>query len=373
MSESPSEFEGSPLAREQLLAKAAQGADRLVLAGLSRLFLGQPTPGGADEFARVLARLHRYDALLATPEQAMPRPARVPELRVVERDTPRSLRWPRGRALEEHAVFDTPYRPLDPEYAREYAGYRELDRVHVWRWLHARPPRGTLLLTHGWGVGTWWMHRLEYDVPYLFHRLGLDVWFYVAPFHGVRTPASARFGGQLHPSPNLVRTNEAFIQTAIEVQALISAILARHDAPLGMMGSSLGGYTSALLASLDDRLDFVIPVMAPASMAHLLWDHGGQIQLRARAEQLGLTRERFHALWALHSPLSHPPKVPWSRRMIVTALGDSLVTAEHTRPLWQHWDRPRHFRFPGAHAWQLGSGLYHREIGRFLHDIGVGG
>lgn len=373
MSESPSEFDAAPLAREQLLAKAAQGADRLVLAGLSRLFLGHPTPGGADEFARVLARMQRYDALLGTPELAMPRPARVPELRVLERDTPRSLRWPRARALEEHAVFDTPYRPLDPEYAREYAGYPELERVHVWRWLHARPPRGTLLLTHGWGVGAWWMHRLEYDVPYLFHRLGLDVWFYVAPFHGVRTPASARFGGQLHPSPNLVRTNEAFIQTAIEVQALISAILARHAAPLGMMGSSLGGYTSALLASLDDRLDFVIPVMPPASMAHLLWDHGGKIQLRARAEQLGLTRERFHALWALHSPLSHRPKVPWSRRMIVTALGDSLVTAEHTRPLWQHWDRPRHFRFPGAHAWQLGSGLYHREIGRFLADIGVGG
>ena len=43
-------------------------------------------------------------------------------------------------------------------------------------------------------------------------------------------------------------------------------ILARNPAPLGMMGSSLGGYTSALLASLDDRLDFVIPILPPASI-----------------------------------------------------------------------------------------------------------
>jgi hypothetical protein len=208
-------------------------------------------------------------------------------------------------------------------------------------------------------------------VPYLFHRLGLDVHFYLAPFHGLRTPAAARFGGELHPSPNLIRTNEAFVQTAIELRAVISAILARNPAPLGMMGSSLGGYTSALLASLDDRLDFVIPVMPPASMAHLLWDHGGDMQMRKRAEQLGLTRDRFHEFWALHSPLTHAPKLPRERRMIVTALGDTLVTAEHTRPLWEHWGRPRHFRFPGGHAWQLRAKLYHREIGRFLREIGV--
>ena len=38
------------------------------------------------------------------------------------------------------------------------------------------------------------------------------------------------------------------------------------------MGSSLGGYTSAWMASIDDRLDFVIPILPPASMAHVLWD-----------------------------------------------------------------------------------------------------
>ncbi|NJK32953.1 MAG: alpha/beta hydrolase family protein [Deltaproteobacteria bacterium] len=213
---------------------------------------------------------------------------------------------------EEHAVFPTPYTPLDSEYAREYAEYGELHDVHVWSWRHREPAPVTLLLTHGWGVGPWWMHRHEYDVPYLFHRLGLDVYFYLAPFHGLRTPAQARMSGQLHPSPDLVRTNEAFIQTAIEVRALISAIQRRNSAPLGMMGSSLGGYTSALLASLDDRLNFVIPVLPPASMAHLLWDHG-EGELRERAEVLGMSRERFHRSWSLHSPLTHTAKVPWAR------------------------------------------------------------
>jgi hypothetical protein len=215
------------------------------------------------------------------------------------------------------------------------------------------------------------MHRHEYDVPYLFHQLGIDVYFYVAPFHGRRTPSQALLGGQLHPSSDLVRTNEAFIQTATELRSLISAILQRNGAPLGMMGSSLGGYTSALMASIDDRLDFVIPVLPPASMAHILWDHGRQDELRTRAEELGMTRERFHHLWSLHSPLSYTPKVPWERRLIITGLGDTVVTADHTRDLWEHWGRPRHFRFAWGHAGQLQRERYHREVGRFLRDIGV--
>lgn len=361
-----------PATSEKLIALAARGADRILLAALSRLFLGQRAPVDPVEFSRLIERLDRYIApeLLVDPDRLMPAPERAPRLIIRDQQRLRALgRGPVG--YDEHASFATPYRPLDPEYAREYAGYPELDTVHLWSWRHREPARATILLTHGWGVGQWWMHRFEYDVPYLFHELGLDVYFYLAPFHGQRTPAAARFGGELHPSPNLIRTNEAFIQTVIELRAVISAILARNQAPLGMMGSSLGGYTSALLASLDDRLDFVIPVMPPASMAHLLWDHGGGLELQRRAESLGLTRERFHEFWALHSPLSHAPKLAWDRRMIVTALGDTLVTPEHTLPLWEHWGRPRQFRFPGGHAWQLRAKLYHREIGRFLRDLAL--
>lgn len=57
--------------------------------------------------------------------------------------------------------------------------------------------------------------------------------------------------------------------------------------------------------------------------------------------------------------------------MIVTGLGDTLVTADHTRDLWEHWDRPRHFRFPGGHALQLEARRYHEEIGRFLRDVEI--
>ena len=364
-----------PAVPEKLIAGLTRGADKILLAVLRRVFMTNDAPEHPEDFAAVLARLQRYvdPAVLADPTLLIPRHGSPDTVEVVERRPlfgPRRSVHPIEIGFEEQLQFASPYAPLDPTYAEEFAGYPEVARTHLWAWRHLDPAPVTILLTHGWGVGPWWMHKHEYDVPFLFHRLGLDVYFYQAPFHGLRIPNGRLIGGQLHPSADLVRTNEAFIQTATELHAIISLILERNPTTaLGMMGSSLGGYTSALMASLDERLDFVIPVLPPASMAHLLWDHGAGMAMQERAIALGIDRDRFHDFWALHSPLSHTPKVPWERRMIVTGLGDTLVTAEHTRDLWEHWQRPRHFRFPGGHAWQLRRRLYHREIGRFLRDI----
>lgn len=362
-----------PAVPDRLIALATRIADKILFLALRQLFFssGENQAPAVEEFQRTVARLQRYTdpAILAAPDRLLAPPVELPRVRTIFR---RPLH--RGRreiGSEEHLAFASPYTPLDPEYAEEFAGYPEVAQAHVWSWRHREPAPASILLTHGWGVGAWWMHRFEFDVPRLFHELGLDVYFYLAPFHERRTPANAWLGGSLHPSADLVRTNEAFIQTAIELRTIISLIVQRNPAPLGMMGSSLGGYTSALLASLDERLSFVIPVLPPASMAHLFWDHGAGEGLRAQAETLGLTRERFHHFWALHSPLTHRPKVPWERRMIVTGLGDTLVTAEHTRDLWEHWDRPRHYRFPGGHALQLEARRYRREIGNFLRDIEI--
>lgn len=361
---------------DQLIALSTRLADKLLLAALRQLFSSNGGDRRTDpaEFERTVARLQRYidPELLAAPQQLLAPAAELPRIRTeLRRPLHRLGKGRQELGSEEHLSFTTPYVPLDPEYAAEFRRYPEVGRAHLWSWRHREPAPATILLTHGWGVGAWWMHRWEYDVPQLFHELGLDVYFYLAPYHERRNPSHIRFSGSLHPSADLVRTNEAFIQTAIELRTIISVILDRNPSPLGMMGSSLGGYTSALLASIDERLSFVIPVLPPASMAHLLWDHGAGAGMRNQAEGIGLTRELFHEYWSLHSPLTHQPKVAWDRRMIVTGLGDTLVTADHTRDLWEHWGRPRHYRFPGGHAFQLEARRYRREIGNFLRDIEV--
>ncbi len=342
-------------------------ADNLMLAGLRRMMVGQPLgPVTAPELDAVLADLVHYNdpAILADPDRLLAPPAGSPRLTVLER---RAIAG--GRA--SHYSFASSYRPIHPAYAREYAGYDRVDSVHVHAWEHARPAPASIILVHGWAVGARRLHEIEFSVGALFRDLGLDVYFYVQPFHGERRPSQARYNGQLFPSTDLVRTNEAFIQTCIDLRALIGAILERRAGRVGMMGSSLGGYTSALVASVDPRLDFVVPIMAPASMAHLMWDHGAGDPFRTRTERAGMTRARFHHAWALHSPLSYPPRVPWERRLIVGAADDVLVRPRDVDVLWEHWQRPRRFTFAGGHILQFGRRAYIRELASFLTDLGI--
>jgi hypothetical protein len=351
---------------QRLVARVIAGADRLMRAALRRMLMGQGVgPGTTAELDELLLELSRYNdpAILADPDRLLaPPPGRV-RLDSVAR---RSITD--GHA--SHYSFPSPYRPHHPTYARAYAAFDRVGTVHLHAWLHRSPAPASVLLLHGWGVGDRRVHALEFNVRTLFHRLGLDVYFYVAPFHGPRRPASARFSGELHPSVHIIRTNEAFIQTIRELRATIGLIRARSPA-LGVMGSSLGGYTAALLASLDDRLDFAAPIIAPASLAALFWEHGAGEARMAEAQRLGLTRERFIRAWSIHSPLTHTPKVPWSRRLIVAASDDALVTPPHVEALWQHWGRPRRFEFTGGHILQVGRRRYIDELERMLRAEGV--
>ncbi|MBL9106279.1 MAG: alpha/beta hydrolase family protein [Myxococcales bacterium] len=352
---------------ERVASRVITGADLLMRSGLRRLIQRHdPGPLTADALDELLRELGRYNdpAVLADPDRLLAPPPVKVEL------VARAHRRLRG-GQASHYTFASPYRPLHPGYAEEYARYDRVDRVHVHAWEHAHPAPASIVLVHGWAVGARRLHEIEFSVPLLFHRLGLDVYFYVHPFHGERTPSQARFGGQLHPSTDLVRTNEGFIQTCQELRTLLSLIGERRGNPIGMMGSSLGGYTSALIASLDPRLAFVVPIMAPASLAELFWDHGGHDPRRAAAEAAGMTRARFHQAWALHSPLTYQPKVPWERRMIVGAGGDALVTPRHVDVLWEHWQRPRRFTFFGGHILQVGRRAYVHELGRFLGELGL--
>lgn len=354
---------------ERVAGGLITGADLLMRSGLRRLMLSSGQTGAAYDAAgleALLADLSRYNdpAILADPDRLLAPPPARREL------IPRAHRRLRG-GLAGHFTFASPYTPHHPAYAAEYARYDRLGTVHVHAWEHAAPAPASIVLVHGWAVGARRLHELEFSISQLYAGLGLDVYFYVHPFHGERTPSAARFAGALHPSTDLVRTNEAFIQTCQELRALLTMIEERRGNPIGMMGSSLGGYTSALIASVDPRLAFVVPIMAPASFAALLWEHGDADPLRAQAEAAGMTRERFHHAWALHSPLTYQPKVAWDRRLIVGAAADALVTPRHVDALWDHWQRPRRFTFFGGHVLQVGRRAYIRELAEFLRGHGL--
>src|SRR6202020_2138537 len=113
------------------------------------------------------------------------------------------------------------------------------------------------------------------------------------------------------PSPNPVRTNEGFGHAIFDLRALIALLRSRpgaEDQHIAVVGMSLGGYTTSLLATTD-HLDFIAPMIPVASWPELLWSHGeGRVE-RERAEREGITLPMLERAMSIVSPLARTPMV----------------------------------------------------------------
>jgi pimeloyl-ACP methyl ester carboxylesterase len=283
----------------------------------------------------------------------------------VEPPTPRieRRRSPLERRIER-LRWPSNYRTRDPDYQARFDRWEANGTCHAEHFRHPRGCRGTVILVHSWATGNFLFTREAFQLRDLY-RSGLDVFIFILPFHGPRTPKGSLYGGQLFPGTSPRRTNETFGQAIWDLRGLIKTI----EGPVGVMGQSLGGYVAALLASVEPRLSFVIPMVPMVSLADLMWELGERNPQRRAAEERGVTVDTLRDLYAVHSPLRLEPLVPRHRRMIIAGSGDRVTRPDHVELLWQHWDRPRIHWFPGGHMLHFGRGAAFAEAREFLADI----
>ena len=133
------------------------------------------------------------------------------------------------------------------------------------------------------------------------------------------------------------------------------------------MGMSLGGYTTALLATIEPSLAFAVPVIPLASIADFARDHGRFV---------GTPEEQSHQHRALESsmrvvsPLGRTPRVPSERVLIVAAEADRITPIAHAHRLAAHFGA-RMETFHGGHLLQFGRSRAFREVGRLLGRLGL--
>ena len=135
---------------------------------------------------------------------------------------------------------------------------------------------------------------------------------------------------------------------------------------VGMMGMSLGGYVTALMASLDPELAFAVTIVAPTSFADIMWHHGEGRNERLASIARGLTLEDLRALMAVHSPMMRPARIPPERLLMIWGEGDRIVPGVHHLALWEHWGQPEARRFPGGHFLQYGRSGYLHHARRWI-------
>jgi pimeloyl-ACP methyl ester carboxylesterase len=136
---------------------------------------------------------------------------------------------------------------------------------------------------------------------------------------------------------------------------------------------SLGGYTSALWASVDDQLAFAVPIIPAVDMADLMWRHGETSPARRRASRAGVTSDLLRDVFAVHAPLTRPPRLAPERLMIVAGHGDRITPPDQAERLWRHWGECEIHWFAGGHLAQVGRGEALRAVRRQLGSLGLPG
>jgi dienelactone hydrolase len=299
---------------------------------------------------------------------ASPEPHRRPgRPRVCRREAPAAARFDGGAC--EDLSFESAYAPQ-----RAGRGPNRWVRVRYWR---HRPgePRATIIALHGFGAEAPWLNQELLSTRWLFAR-GHDVALLTLPFHGARGGAGDLYSGQRFLDGGPAAINAACAQAVSDVRALLRYLAEERGARVvGVLGLSLGGYLAALLAGLEPRLAFCVPVVPVVSIPDLALEWGvvgAALRLAIRAGRVD--RARLHAAFASSAPLGYVPRVPRDRLLIIAGAGDRLAPPEQALALWAHWRRPRLVWFPGGHVLQFGRRRVREQLDAFLCRVAtVGG
>lgn len=227
----------------------------------------------------------------------------------------------------------------------------------------ATTTRPAVIAVHGYLGGRWLLEERAWPIEWLLRR-GLDVTLPVLPLHAAR--AGARRGPPDFPSSDPRLTNEGFRQAVADVRTLARWLRARGAPHVGVMGMSLGGYTAALVATVADEIDFVVPIVPLASIADFAREQG-RLGTGGEADEQHAALER--ANW-IASPLARPLRVPKARALVVAAEFDRVTPPAHAARIARHFGCEL-MTVGGGHLVQLGRGGAFRAVARLLEREGI--
>lgn len=305
---------------------------------VARIPTGAQVKRDADELLQLETAMER-NGWAASPASFHERPPPAePELRE---------RKALGRSFL-HMRFDSGYRPHpDLPGGERWLEYTANRRAHAWVFRHPGPPRPWLMGIHGYRMGLPWIDFSLFDIETLHRRLGLNVILPILPLHGPRR--SRLITGSDYLDGPMTNVLHAQAQAAWDLRRVLGWLREHEAAPaVGVLGYSLGGYNTALLAALEEDLAAVIAGIPLADVSMALWRHMPAIHLY-HLESRGITREWLQRLLAPISPLTLPPLVTPERRYIFAATGDQIVPPAQPLALWRHWDEPECRWYQGSH------------------------
>jgi len=262
----------------------------------------------------------------------------------------------------EHLSFSSGYEPHPGEPGRErWLAHTPNRTAHAWVVRSEDLTRPWLVCLHGFGTGTPAIDLRAFRAAQLHSEFGLNLLLPVLPLHGPRMSGGRSGDGLM--SFDLIDSVHGLAQAVWDVRRITAWLRAMGASQIGVYGLSLGGYTAALLASLEEGLACVITGI-PASDLPALYRHHSPDWMRKRAAAHHLWGPETARVHRVVSPLAMEPRVEWSRRYVFAGMADRMATPQQALALWRHWGEPRILWYPGGHV----GAYWSRGVGTFVHE-----
>ncbi|TRW88078.1 alpha/beta fold hydrolase [Mycolicibacterium sp. 018/SC-01/001] len=359
--------------RQRLIVDSSALADLALRTSIASLLSVTLTPSVVAALRRSRSsaeqeHLEFYAGLAAAQDPAVAFPAPQAPPRVASRPANPVAEWV-AHGNVRNIRFDSSFTAVNPALREQCAGFVRNNVVHAQHWRHDDGPRPTLCLIHGFMGSAYLFNGLFFALPW-FYRSGYDVMLYTLPFHGRRAEQYSPFSGHGYFAHGFAGFCEAMAQAVHDFRSILDYLEYTGVDRIALTGMSLGGYTSALIASVDDRIQAVIPnvpVVTPDRTVDEWFPANKLMALRSWLS--GTDSELTDAATMYSSPLNYRPLPAKERRLIIAGLGDRLAPPEQAEMLWEHWDRCDFHWFPGNHVLHVSQPDYLRRMTRFLSPV----
>lgn len=169
-----------------------------------------------------------------------------------------------------------------------------------------------------------------------FNARGWNVVFPHLPYHYSRKPAGY-FNGELTISADLIRNGETLRQGVTEIRQVMNLLRTAGTREFGLIGTSYGGWTGALLSFVERDLRFLALIQPIVNIEHAIWENPGSASMRRLLRRQGIRKGDIGRHAHLSSPLHGVPLCGGERSVITAGLYDSVSRAEDLRRLHETW------------------------------------